>query len=266
MNQSSKPRAALPIFIGGILLFLVTNCKADNESVSGDASVSTSVNGSTTGGTEAMCPGPGFVGCECTVDKKCLEGLKCLASLNLCIDPADLSTTGASGAEPTTGFECSVGLEGCACAPGDVCLVGLECVADVCQFPSPATTGAGTSDGETTDGFACVADYSPCESQLNCCDDSQYCLDFTGTNGDGVLCAPECRFHTACPSKCCGHVNDLQLHVCYSAPCDNLCADTCEFANDGACDDGGPLSEFAVCEYGTDCADCGSRASAGAPW
>ena len=248
-----------------LLLLLATNCKTDSEASSGDTSAST-------GDTGAMCPGPGFVGCECTVDKKCLEGLKCLASLNLCLDPTDLSTTGASGAsgasgsEPTTGEECSVGLEGCVCAPGDVCLVGLECVDGTCQFIPPSTTGAGTSDGETTDGLACVGDYSPCESQLNCCDEFQHCLDFTGTNGDGVLCAPECSYHTSCPSKCCGHVDGLELHVCYSAPCDNLCADTCQFAGDGECDDGGPSSGFAVCEYGTDCADCGSRASSGAPW
>ncbi|KOO33403.1 cartilage matrix protein, partial [Chrysochromulina tobinii] len=30
-------------------------------------------------------------------------------------------------------------------------------------------------------------------------------------------------------------------------------------ANIGACDDGGPGSEFAYCTYGTDCIDCGTR-------
>ncbi|MFK7992458.1 MAG: DUF418 domain-containing protein [Sandaracinaceae bacterium] len=37
------------------------------------------------------------------------------------------------------------------------------------------------------------------------------------------------------------------------------CADTCESANDGECDDGGPDSLFDVCALGTDCADCGVR-------
>ena len=37
------------------------------------------------------------------------------------------------------------------------------------------------------------------------------------------------------------------------------CDDTCAYAYDGACDDGGAGSEFNVCALGTDCGDCGSR-------
>jgi hypothetical protein len=250
-----------------LLLLLVTHCKDVELTPEDTTSASTAATTDTS--TASACPGPGLPGCECTTDKKCLEGLKCLVSLNLCIDPSDLSTTGASGAsgdEPTTGPECSFGLEGCLCTPGGVCLVGLECIDGLCQPSPPATTGSEPPPGETTEGAVCVADYAPCDSQRNCCDESQHCLDFTGTNGDGILCAPECTAHTACPSKCCGHVQDLQLHVCYSAPCDDLCADTCPFAGDGVCDDGGLWSEYALCEYGTDCADCGSRASSDAPW
>ena len=38
-----------------------------------------------------------------------------------------------------------------------------------------------------------------------------------------------------------------------------LCSDTCRFASDGACDDGGPESDYDLCELGTDCTDCGVR-------
>lgn len=38
-----------------------------------------------------------------------------------------------------------------------------------------------------------------------------------------------------------------------------VCADTCPYARDGECDDGGPGALYAVCELGTDCADCGRR-------
>jgi len=38
-----------------------------------------------------------------------------------------------------------------------------------------------------------------------------------------------------------------------------LCDDTCDFAYDGECGDGGPGSTWDVCEYGTDCSDCGPR-------
>lgn len=37
------------------------------------------------------------------------------------------------------------------------------------------------------------------------------------------------------------------------------CADTCVYADDGACDDGGPASTSSVCALGTDCLDCGYR-------
>lgn len=37
------------------------------------------------------------------------------------------------------------------------------------------------------------------------------------------------------------------------------CSDTCQYANNGVCDDGGPNSVSQLCDCGTDCADCGER-------
>lgn len=37
------------------------------------------------------------------------------------------------------------------------------------------------------------------------------------------------------------------------------CSNTCSSANDGDCDDGGPGADYDVCEFGTDCGDCGER-------
>ena len=41
------------------------------------------------------------------------------------------------------------------------------------------------------------------------------------------------------------------------------CSNTCNYASDGVCDDGGPGSETAIypaiCSLGTDCVDCGQR-------
>ena len=34
---------------------------------------------------------------------------------------------------------------------------------------------------------------------------------------------------------------------------------SCEYARDGICDDGGPGSSYDVCDYGTDLRDCGPR-------
>ena len=38
-----------------------------------------------------------------------------------------------------------------------------------------------------------------------------------------------------------------------------ICTDTCAFAADGACDDGGFGAEYTLCDRGDDCVDCGSR-------
>ena len=43
------------------------------------------------------------------------------------------------------------------------------------------------------------------------------------------------------------------------------CSDDCFVASDGGCDDGGPGSQYALCDLGTDCSDCSSRASSPPP-
>ena len=43
------------------------------------------------------------------------------------------------------------------------------------------------------------------------------------------------------------------------------CSDECFVASDGGCDDGGPDSQYALCDLGTDCSDCSSRASSPPP-
>jgi hypothetical protein len=40
---------------------------------------------------------------------------------------------------------------------------------------------------------------------------------------------------------------------------DKLCTDTCPYDLDGDCDDSGTDSLFSLCDYGTDCSDCGVR-------
>lgn len=40
---------------------------------------------------------------------------------------------------------------------------------------------------------------------------------------------------------------------------EEVCENTCQYAFDGDCDDGGPNSDYSLCDCGTDCADCGTR-------
>jgi hypothetical protein len=39
------------------------------------------------------------------------------------------------------------------------------------------------------------------------------------------------------------------------------CSNTCQYAKDGVCDDGGPGAVYSLCPCGTDCSDCGTRSS-----
>ena len=43
------------------------------------------------------------------------------------------------------------------------------------------------------------------------------------------------------------------------SPPPGTCLDSCQWSRDRACDDGGPGSQYDVCELGTDCTDCGLR-------
>lgn len=54
----------------------------------------------------------------------------------------------------------------------------------------------------------------------------------------------------------------LTLHGCFPKPEEEveLCSNTCQYAYDGDCDDGGPNSDYSLCPCGTDCADCAERA------
>jgi hypothetical protein len=65
----------------------------------------------------------------------------------------------------------------------------------------------------------------------------------------------------------CGGVYDSQtsqphfMVSCNGAESTPMCENTCSalFVNDTWCSDGGPQSSPAVCDFGTDCADCGPR-------
>jgi hypothetical protein len=105
----------------------------------------------------------------------------------------------------------------------------------------PVPTGSGTcsnscawaGDGECDDGGA-GADYAVCDYGTDC--------DDCGSRDGGTPAAPIGPTEPPEPSEPAGS-----------------CDDTCSFARDGVCDDGGEGSWYDVCSYGTDCSDCGPR-------
>lgn len=66
-----------------------------------------------------------------------------------------------------------------------------------------------------------------------------------------------CSYGTDCGD--CGARDDADEHYAEPEPSGGQCTNTCTYANDGDCDDGGPGADYSLCDYGTDCGDCGSR-------
>ena len=62
-----------------------------------------------------------------------------------------------------------------------------------------------------------------------------------------------------------GHALSLVLILVVRPSCATDCSNTCEYASDGLCNDGGPGSAYFDCGQGTDCADCGPRNGASSP-
>ena len=153
-------------------------------------------------------------------------------------------------------------------------------------------------DGDCDDGGP-DSDYDLCEYGTDCADcgprpadeapeDGASQVGVTASeaespepNEDGMLCTNTCRH--AHDGDCDDGGPDSDFDLCeYGTDCadcgprppqqesssgadssdgssEMICTNTCEYANDGDCDDGGPNSDYDLCEYGTDCNDCGPR-------
>ncbi|HJL18008.1 MAG TPA: hypothetical protein RMH99_20250 [Sandaracinaceae bacterium LLY-WYZ-13_1] len=89
------------------------------------------------------------------------------------------------------------------------------------------------TDGACDDGGAGAA-YSVCALGTDCSD-----------------CGP--RDGSPAPEPTTDETDEAEPHPGGS------CTDTCVYAGDGDCDDGGPGADYALCAYGSDCTDCGPR-------
>ena len=125
-----------------------------------------------------------------------------------------------------------------------------------------------SEDGECDDG-AQGASYSFCDFGSDCSD----CGTRPDADGDGVYYGGESFLNSdlASVADCDdGNADRYPGAVDYDndgvdQDCDGadyllgLCNDACPYAFDGECDDGGSNSTYAVCDFGSDCADCGNR-------
>jgi hypothetical protein len=160
----------------------------------------------------------------------------------------------------------------------------------VCDEPNVCPPGTDCTD--CAGGSECFPDGSSCDRNGDCCgfyDGSSGCVGFVGGE---VLCSAYCFYNSDCESGCCvtltsgdgacapsyecssgcrgrGEVcdgdyqcceldcqwNSVGPNTCFDPSCNNQCG----FAYDGDCDDGGPGSDFSLCDLGSDCGDCGPR-------
>ena len=69
-----------------------------------------------------------------------------------------------------------------------------------------------------------------------------------------------CSYFTTNPTQCAPYPLALTNCPISCGTCQGICTETCNWATDADCDDGGPGAEYARCAQGTDCTDCGPRA------
>jgi len=92
----------------------------------------------------------------------------------------------------------------------------------------------------------------------------------TATRGWGVDSSPNICTSDPCVGICTYGAGESRscssadfsgfwTRLCPCAAATGTCTNTCHYANNGECDDGGSGSHYDDCELGTDCNDCGQR-------
>jgi hypothetical protein len=261
-----KPRFLLPLSFS---LGLAIACQEDSPIPGGDCS-------------------PGWEGCDCAPGAQCLDGLSCFSGI--CVADQSSGETGDGnadaytdkGEEDTGGDSCVPGelycdCDGSQCAPGLECFDGSLCIPDECldgTLGCECIGSAGCDNGldcvngtciDLGDGEECTLPYESCadfdRNTFETCCEGTLCIHYEPDLVSG--CTEPCSLHSDCATNCCANVGDGQDQYCSPTAsfCVDygLCIDTCIYTDDGDCDDGGPNSDFSLCEYGTDCADCGVR-------
>ena len=158
------------------------------------------------------------------------------------------------------------------------CPSAYLCIEEICQIPPPLMECANDADCET-EGQVCISgicgvlEEGMCRNDLDC-ELNEMCVNRRCMRGSPL---DDCQVDTQCPGeqiclegRCspppdeCAVDNDCsESETCMQGICTYdgmaLCTRTCAYDDDGSCDDGGADSNFSLCEFGTDCRDCGPR-------
>lgn len=130
-----------------------------------------------------------------------------------------------------------------------------ECSPAPANSPAPSgnnNAGSGGSSGGSSGGTVNGVPQGECNYRYwNCTADRSGRFRCAGGRVvDSEACAQ------GCVAQASGTDDVCQASVPRATP---VCTDSCPYAGDGDCDDGGRGSAYNVCELGTDCSDCGRR-------
>ncbi len=274
MNRARRLLLSLSLFSLGALACEVQKAddeadgtddgKADAATTTGDAADSSS--GGNGGAGNLPCPG--CAGDPCEAHGDCLDGFICTRVDD---DTAFCTNCTASAFDPRAPdecvSECNADLQcwqGGVC-DGGLCLHGCGNDSDCPSGHTCRSSGTCVPAGLPELGEPCVAE----EAYLCALDGpSDYGCIF-GYEGDQLAetwCSKPCTEDLDCTdvwvSGCCATLPPdgspwcVPFEYCGAGA---ICENTCMYMGDGECDDGGPGSDYDVCGYGTDCADCGPR-------
>jgi hypothetical protein len=132
------------------------------------------------------------------------------------------------------------------CDEGFYCDDAYTCQACSCEGQDCGTDGCGNSCGECDVGELCNSE-DLCE-ECTCAEEDRGC----GEDILGCLCGECAR----------GFCDEAAEPAACDRSATELCNNSCIFAGDEDCDDGGRGCKFSLCEFGSDCADCGERTEA----
>ena len=180
------------------------------------------------------------------------------AGLDVCGDGVVVGIEACDGAN-LDGFGCGdLGFVSGSLSCDDDCL-GFDTSA--CDYGTSTPSGSGSTGGATGSGTATCDDTCTYANDGTCDDGgvgSSYSLCDEGTDcGDcgsrvGSTSGGSTSGSTGAGSGTAGASGS-------AASGGAVCDDTCTYANDGTCDDGGAGAAYSLCDLGSDCGDCGSR-------
>ena len=244
-HQRTLARYALPF----VVLCLVAGCPTDDRRRARvDAGPTRDA---TVGGADTNA------GCSC-------DGRMC--GVNECGETCGLGCGEGLCEDGICVSGCAPGTSQCGEACVDLDSSALHCGS--CNMACSSSIGGVAMCMDARCVEVCSAETEACTSgacvEGHCCP-SGSCFDGEACIAAGPSCSPDGAEVITCAagtldSRACGELtcqDDGETVDCIGGA--TSCTNTCTYASDGDCDDGGPGSDYSLCTLGTDCDDCGAR-------